>query len=57
MNDLVKKLMLESGYAAPQLAARAILLVDNVVQECIDNLYLNGYDDAATQLSKHFGAK
>ena len=57
MNELVKKLMLESGYAAPQLATRATDLVDKVVQECIDNLYLNGYDDAATQLSKHFKVK
>ena len=26
-----------------------------IVQECIDNLYLNGYDDAADQVIKHFG--
>jgi len=26
-----------------------------VVQECIDHLRLNGYDDAAEQLIKHFG--
>ena len=25
-----------------------------IVRECIDNLYLNGYDDAMTQLQKHF---
>jgi hypothetical protein len=28
-----------------------------VVQACVDNLFLNGYDDAANQLTKHFGAK
>jgi hypothetical protein len=28
-----------------------------VVEECIDNLRLNGYDDAAEQLTKHFGVK
>ncbi len=26
-----------------------------VVQECVNNLRLNGYDDAANQLIKHFG--
>lgn len=57
MNELLKKLMLESGYAAPELAGRAIVLSDAIVQECIDNLYLNGYDDAATQLSKLFKDK
>ena len=24
---------------------------------CIDNLYLNGYDDAAEQIIKHFGVE
>lgn len=26
-----------------------------VVQECVNNLRLNGYDDAANQVIKHFG--
>ena len=25
-----------------------------MLQECVDNLFLNGYDDAANQLLKHF---
>ena len=25
-----------------------------VVQECMNNLYLNGYDDAVNQLKEHF---
>lgn len=29
-------------------------LVEQVLQECLDNLYLNGYDDAALSLQKHF---
>ena len=28
-----------------------------VIQECIDNLFLHGYDDAAEQLIKHFGVE
>lgn len=34
MNKLTKELMLEAGYAAPQLASRAQKLVQLVVQEC-----------------------
>ena len=26
-----------------------------IVRECMANLYLNGYDDAMTQIQKHFG--
>jgi hypothetical protein len=28
-----------------------------IMQECVDNLFLNGYDDAANQLIKHFGVE
>lgn len=28
-----------------------------IIQECIDNLFLHGYDDAADQLTKHFKIK
>ena len=28
-----------------------------IVQECVTNLYLNGYDDAVVQIQKHFGVK
>ena len=27
---------------------------NEIVQECIANLHLNGYDDAAEQLAQHF---
>ena len=26
-----------------------------IVQECMTNLYLNGYDDAMIQIKQHFG--
>lgn len=32
-------------------------LANLIVQECMHNLYLNGYDDAMTQLKEHFGIK
>ena len=28
-----------------------------IVRECMANLYLNGYDDAMTQIQKHFGVE
>ena len=28
-----------------------------IVQECMSNLYLNGYDDAMMQIKQHFGVK
>lgn len=30
-------------------------LANLIVQECMTNLYLNGYDDAVIQIQKHFG--
>lgn len=34
MNSLIKSLMIEAGYAAPELAGRAQLLVRLVLREC-----------------------
>jgi hypothetical protein len=34
MNERIKELMLEAGYAAPELAGRANKLVELVVEEC-----------------------
>ena len=28
-----------------------------IVQECMSNLYLNGYDDAMIQIQEHFGVE
>ena len=32
-------------------------LANLIVQECMHNLYLNGYDDAMNQIKDHFGIK
>lgn len=32
-------------------------LANLIVQECMYNLYLNGYDDAMNQIKDHFGIK
>ena len=28
-----------------------------IVRECMNNLYLHGYDDARTQIQEHFGVE
>lgn len=35
MNDRLKELMLEAGYAAPEIAGRANVLAELIVKECI----------------------
>lgn len=35
MNERVRKLMLEAGYAAPEIAGRAHKLVELIVKECV----------------------
>ena len=50
MNDNIKQLMLEAGYAAPELAGRAKILASLIVKECAniayagDSEYLDDYD-------------
>ena len=34
MNDKLKELMLEAGYAAPEIAGRAHVLAELIVREC-----------------------
>jgi hypothetical protein len=57
MTDRIKELMLEAGYAAPDLAGRGQKLAELIVRECMSNLYLNGYDDAMIQIQRHFGVE
>lgn len=49
MNERIKQLMLEAGYAAPELAGRAQRLAESVVADCLDQVqYLMSdtrYDD------------
>ncbi len=66
MNEKIKKLMLEAGYAAPEIALRAQKLAELVVLECltfvepmpgsgdIDDIALKG---ANNEIKKHFGIK
>lgn len=43
MNKRVKQLMLEAGYAAPELAGRANKLVELVVKEVLDQVEERAY--------------
>lgn len=36
MNERLRELMLEAGYAAPEIAGRATKLVDLIVRECAE---------------------
>ena len=56
MNQRILNLMKQADYAAPEMAKRAQLLADMLVQDCIQTLINNGYDDAAKCLHDvHFG--
>ena len=56
MNERIKQLMIEANYAAPEIASRAQLLSQLLIEDCIQTLRNNGYDDAAQCLHDvHFG--
>jgi len=43
MNDRLKDLMLEAGYAAPELAGRAQLLANLIVEHCAERAEAYAY--------------
>jgi hypothetical protein len=60
MNDRIKALMLEAGYAAPEIALRAQKLAELIVTECamIANRLENDefwVEPAYDVITKHFG--
>ena len=61
MNKNLEKLMLEAGYAAPELAARAHKLAELLVIECASIVDNQGrfltYTDLKDKIKKHFGVK
>lgn len=58
MNTLLKKLMLEAGYAAPELAKRAQRLAVLIVLECEKQAKLAGNDRLREgELSHRFGVE
>lgn len=65
MNKRLKELMLEAGYAAPELAERAQKLAELVARECMEQVWhtredsIDGYisDVIKERMKKHFGIK
>jgi hypothetical protein len=66
MNERIKDLMMEAGYAAPELAGRAQKLVELIVDECA--AIVEGFEltyevadgeyadyEASSVLKEHFG--
>ena len=59
MNERLRELMLEAGYAAPELAGRALKLSELIIRKCADI----GYDAVADgnsvldSIKEHFGVK
>jgi hypothetical protein len=64
MNERLKQLMLEAGYAAPELAGRANKLAELIVRECAKVLEIKGaetgqepYYYGASLIEEHFGVE
>jgi hypothetical protein len=61
MNDRIKELMLEAGYAAPEIASRANLLSELIIRECaevVKNQYSQDWGKWSNNLIlEHFGIK
>ena len=64
MNERIRELAEQAG-AEPTPFSNVLALVGNdiekfaelIIQECMSNLYLHGYDDARAQIKEHFGVE
>ena len=60
MNKRIRELMLEAGYAAPELAVRGQLLAELIVQECVgiaDHSNVTGKSIIGQRIKEHFGVE
>jgi len=67
MNERLKELMLEAGYAAPELAGRANKLAELIVRECAESLWteecytsdlaLKEFLKNSKKIKQHFGVE
>lgn len=59
MNERLRELMLEAGYAAPELAGRAQILARLIVEEATDLVYdmldQNTSGEVVVEIKQHFG--
>ena len=58
INERIRELMIEAGYAAPELAGRALKLANLLVNESAD---VAGFGDkeafVSVRIKEHFGVK
>jgi hypothetical protein len=57
MNDRLKDLMLEAGYAAPELAGRANKFAELIVAECISIAQAGLAPAVVTVIKERFGVE
>jgi hypothetical protein len=60
MNERIKELMLEAGYAAPEMAGRANKLAELIVWECaglVDHVIMEDGTRRSDFIRKHFGVE
>ncbi len=57
MNERIRELMLEAGYAAPELAGRANKLVELIVRECANVAADHEALDIYEEIREHFGVE
>lgn len=57
MNEKIRQIMLDSGYAAPELAGRANKLVELILFECIKLAVFKGDKATAQAIKEHFEVK
>ena len=57
MNERLKQLMIEVGYAAPELADRAQRLSELILFECVKIAVFKGHTDLAQAIREHFGVE
>ena len=59
MNEHLKELMLEAGYAAPELAGRANKLAELIIKKCamIGNYAYDGGEYPGKMIKEYFGVE
>ena len=60
MNEKIKELMLEAGYAAPEIAGRANKFAKLIVSECaglVDHVRMEDGTTRGEFIRKHFGVE
>ncbi len=57
MNERIRELMIQSDYAAPEIALRAQKLAELIVFECIKIAVFKGDKETGRAIKEHFGVE